>query len=115
MAQPTNGVIMRFLLRIAILGLAAFGAKTIYEMLAPKKEQFRSTADDFLDRTTNAAREVGTKVTEATKNVAATAQSSAADVRDTAMAQADEVKAAAHDAVDETTGDANGTSASAKV
>ncbi|MET0276086.1 MAG: hypothetical protein ABW211_04470 [Acidimicrobiia bacterium] len=94
---------MRFLLRIAILGLAAFGAKSLYDLLAPRKDQFRSAADGLYDRTTTAAREVGSKVSGAAQNVASSAQTNAAEVKDTVRAQADEVAAAAKEAVDEST------------
>jgi len=92
---------MRFLFRLVVLALAALGAKTLYDMLAPKQDQLRSSADTFLDRTTSAARDVGAKVTGAAKNLASTAQSNAADVKDAALEGADRVRSAAEQARDE--------------
>ena len=93
---------MRILIRLAVLALAAFGAKSIYEKLAPRKDTLRATGAEFMERTGSAAREVGAKVSDATQRVAATAQESAADLSVTARAQAGEVKAAAEEAKDKT-------------
>jgi hypothetical protein len=92
---------MRFLVRLAVLALAAFGAKALYDKLAPRKDQLRSTADDLLDRTATAARDVGAKVGDAASDLASTAQSRAADVRDAAVQGAGDVRAAAERARDD--------------
>ena len=92
---------LRFLFRLGVLALAAFGAKALYDKLAPKQDQLRSTADTFIDRTSTAAKEMGTKVSGAAQHLASTAQSDASDVRDTAARQADEVKSAAQQAKDD--------------
>jgi len=94
---------MRFLFRLAVLALAAVGAKSIYDKLAPKQDQFLSTADTFLGRTQAAARDVGAKVTDAASNLASTAQSNVAGVKDAALHGADEVRSAAEQARDELT------------
>ena len=53
---------IRFLIRLAVLALAAFGAKSLYErFVAPNQDQLRQSADQFIDRTSTAAREVGTR------------------------------------------------------
>lgn len=104
---------MRFLIRLAVLGLAAVGAKALYDKLAPKQDQLRSSADTFVDRTTTAARDLGTKVSDAAHSLASTAQTNAADVTDAARKGADEVRAAAEQAKDDLTrDDANGASTS---
>ncbi len=91
---------MRLIIRLGILALAAFGAKTLYDKLAPRKAELRDTGAEFVTRAGTAAREVGAKVQDATQRVATSAQESAADVSSTAKAQAAEVKAAAEDAVE---------------
>ena len=86
---------MRFLFRLVVLALAAVGAKSLYEKLAPKQDQFRSSADTFLGRTQAAARDVTSKVADAAQNLASTAQTNAAEVKDAALQGADQVKDAA--------------------
>ncbi len=95
---------MRFLFRLVVLALAAVGAKTLYDKLAPHRDEFKRTGADFVDRTTSAAREVAGKAQEASQRVASTAQQGAGEVRDTAMQKAQDVKSAAEDAKDEARG-----------
>lgn len=89
---------MRFLFRLAVLALAAIGAKALYDKLAPHSDELKRTGADLVDRTTSAAREVAGKAQEATQRVASTAQENAAAVKDTAIEQAQGVKAAADEA-----------------
>jgi len=91
---------MRLTMRLGLLALAAFGAKTLYEKFATHKDELRDTGAEFVNRAGSAAREVGAKVQDATQRVATSAQESAADVSSTAKAQAAEVKAAAEDAME---------------
>ncbi|HEX5586786.1 MAG TPA: hypothetical protein VFZ17_05720 [Acidimicrobiia bacterium] len=94
---------IRFFIRIAVLALAAFGAKSLYErFVAPNQDQLRQTADQFIDRTSTAAREVGNKVTGAAGDVASTVETNAADVKATAQREAQNVGAAATQAKNET-------------
>jgi len=86
---------MRFLIRLVVLALAAFGAKSIYDRLWPQREQFKATGSDFVDRAGTAATEVGTSLSQAAQNIASTAQDNLATVKATASQQADEVVAAA--------------------
>lgn len=78
---------MRMLIRLAVLALAAFGGKTIYDKLAPRKNSLRATGTEFARRTGDAARQVGAELSDSTQRVAASAKE-----------QAGEVKAAAEDA-----------------
>ena len=94
---------MRFLFKLAVLALAAFGVKTLYDKLAPKQQQLRGTGDTFFDRTSNAAREIGSQVSTAAQRVASSAKSGAGDVRDTASREADTVRATASEQADEVT------------
>jgi hypothetical protein len=96
---------MRFLFRLVVLVLAAVGVKALYEKLAPRQDQLRSTADTFLDRTTTAARDVGARVSDAAQIIADNAHRNAADVRDAAAEGAGRVRAAAEDARDELAAD----------
>ena len=45
---------MRFLFRIAVLALAAFGAKTLYDKYAPRAGDLQKPANDFVDRAKSA-------------------------------------------------------------
>ena len=45
---------MRFLFRIAVLALAAFGAKTLYDKYAPRAGDLQKPATDFADRAKSA-------------------------------------------------------------
>ena len=96
----TRRPIMRFLFRLVVLALAAFGAKSLYDKLAPHSDELKRTGAGFVDRTTTAAREVADRATEATQRVTSSAQEGAAAVKD-AVEQAGQVKAAAEDAKDE--------------
>jgi hypothetical protein len=93
---------MRTLIRLAVLFLAAVGAKSLYDRIAPNKDALRSSGNRFLDATTSAAREVGNTLSGASQNVGAAVQEGAADVRATAADQAEAVKAAAEDLKSET-------------
>ena len=99
---------MRFLFRLVVLALAAFGAKSIYDRLWPQREQFKSTGSDFVDRAGSAVNEVGTSLTQAAQNIATTAQENLAAVKTTASEQADEVVAAADTAKTEALQQAQG-------
>ena len=92
---------MRFLFRLVVLALAAFGAKSLYDKLAPHSDELKRTGAGFVDRTTSAAREVADRATEATQRVTTTAQESASAVKDAAVEQANQVKSAAGEAKDE--------------
>lgn len=89
---------MRLLIRLTVLALAAFGAKTLYERFAGRGDALEGTRDQFVDRTSSAFREVGSKIGEATQNVAAAARQGANDVSATAARQAEEVKDATREA-----------------
>jgi hypothetical protein len=89
---------MRMLIRLAILALAAIGAKALYDKFAPHADNLKQTGAEFVDRAGSAARDVGAKVSDATQKVAATAKEGADDVKATAQDKAAEVKAAADDA-----------------
>ena len=96
---------MRILIRLAILALAAFGAKSLYDQLYPRRDDVRAAGSDFAERATSAVREVGAKVQDAAQRVGDTTQRSAADVLTTVREQADEVRAATGDAIDASLGD----------
>ena len=64
---------MRMLIRLAVLGLAAFG-ESLYDKLAPHSDELKRTGAGLVDRTTSAAREVADRASEATQRVATTAQ-----------------------------------------
>jgi hypothetical protein len=83
------------LIRLVVLGLAAFGAKTLYDKFAPRKDELRQSGAQFLDRTAGAARQVGDKISGATQSVVDSAHGAAAEVKATAVEQASEVRSAA--------------------
>jgi hypothetical protein len=86
---------VRTLIRLVVLGLAAFGAKTLYDKLAPRKDELRQSGAQFLDRTAGAARHVGDTISSATESVVDSAHDAAAEVKATAVEQASEVRSAA--------------------
>lgn len=92
---------MRFLIRLVVLGLAAVGAKTVYDWLATRREDVQRTGSDLAGRTTTAVRAVAHQATDAARRVADVVQESASGIADTAAEQAREVQAAAVDARDE--------------
>jgi hypothetical protein len=49
---------MRFLFRVLILGLAAYGAKALYDRFAPQFSQARGPASDVVDSALDAGRSV---------------------------------------------------------
>jgi hypothetical protein len=72
---------MRFLFRLAVLALAAVGAKALYDRFAPKAAELRGPASDVLDSATSAARDVSQHAKDA-----------AAGVADDAVAAADQAQ-----------------------
>ena len=91
---------MRMLFRLAVLALAAIGAKALYDKFAPHADSLKQTGSEFVDRAGSAARDVGAKVSDATQKVVATAKESVDEVKATAQDKAQEVRAAADDAKD---------------
>jgi hypothetical protein len=86
---------VRTLIRLAILGLAAYGAMALYEKLAPRKDELRNSGAQFFDRTSGAVREMGDKLGDAAHTLGETARDQAADVKATATEQAGSVRSAA--------------------
>lgn len=86
---------MRTLIRLAILGLAGYGAMALYEKLAPRKDELRNSGAQFLDRTSGAVREMGGKLGDAAQTLGETARDQVADVKATATEQAGSVRSAA--------------------
>jgi hypothetical protein len=86
---------MRFLLRLAVLALAAVGAKTLYDRFAPKATEMRGPAGDVLDTAKSAARDVTRQAKDAAAGVADQARRRAGDVRD----EASDAVQRAHDAM----------------
>ena len=85
---------MRFLLRLGVLALAAFGAKALYDRFAPKAAELKGPAGDVLDTAKTAARDVTQHAKDAAAEVADDARQKANDVRDqasTAVEQAQDV------------------------
>jgi hypothetical protein len=88
---------MRFLFRLAVLALAAVGAKALYDRFAPKAAELRGPAGGVLDSAKSAARDVSQHAKEAATGVADDARSRAGSVRDDAAAAADQAQRAMSD------------------
>jgi hypothetical protein len=58
--------VMRFLFRVVILGLAAFGAKALYDRFAPPIARARGPASDVVD----SARDAGMRVADHARSAA---------------------------------------------
>jgi hypothetical protein len=84
---------MRFLLRLVVLGLAAVGAKALYDQFAPKAAELKGPAGDVLGSAKSAARDVSQHAKDAAGEVAEDARKKAADVKDQAAAAADKAQA----------------------
>ena len=82
--------LLRFLLRLTVLGLAAYGAKTLYDEYAPKLQSMQGPASEFTDRT-------GTVVQDTADRTREAARFEAGALTDAA----DELRRAADDAKDE--------------
>jgi len=81
---------MRFLIRLVVLGLAAVGAKSLYDQFAPKAAELKGPAGNVLDTAKSAARDVTQHAKDAAGEVADDARKKAADVRDQASTAADQ-------------------------
>ena len=79
---------MRFLVRstfrLVLLALAAVGAKTLYDRLAPKAAELRGPASDVLDSAKGAAQDVTHHARTAAADVVDDARKRAGEVRDQA-------------------------------
>ena len=95
---------MRFLFRLIVLALAAFGAKALYDWLAPRREDLQRTGTDFVTRASSAARAVTGEASDAARNVAQVASDRAGGLAHTAAQQAHAVKDGAGDAREEAVG-----------
>ena len=83
---------MRFLFRIAVLALAAVGAKALYDRFAPKAAELRGPAGDVLGSAKHAAQDVAKHAQVAASEVADDARARAEDVRKQASAVADQAQ-----------------------
>ena len=48
---------MRFVVRLGILGLAGYGAKTLYDKYSPRVDELRGPASQFVERTSGAVQD----------------------------------------------------------
>ena len=76
--------LLRFVFRIVLLALAAVGAKTLYDRLAPKAAELRGPASDVLDSAKGAAQDVTHHARAAAADVVDDARKRAGEVRDQA-------------------------------
>jgi hypothetical protein len=54
--------VMRFLVRLGVVGLAAYGAKTLYDKYSPRIDELRGPANQFMERTSGAVRDAADEV-----------------------------------------------------
>jgi uncharacterized protein YjbJ (UPF0337 family) len=80
---------MRILIRLAILALAAVGAKALYDRFAPKAADLRDPVSGVIDTAKSAAHDVAGHAKEAAGQVVDDARTRAAVVRDEARDAAD--------------------------
>lgn len=91
---------MRWILRLMVLALAAFGAKTLYDKIAGRSDELKETGSRVLDRAGAAAQDIRAMASDAAQQVAETARASAGEVKQTASDNAASVKRAAKDVKD---------------
>jgi hypothetical protein len=84
--------LVRFVFRITLLALAAVGAKTLYDRLAPKAADLRGPASDVLDSAKGAAQDVTHHARAAAADVVDDARKRAGEVRDQASAVVDQAQ-----------------------
>jgi hypothetical protein len=82
--------LLRFLIRLMVLGLAAYGAKTLYDMYAPRLRSMQGPASEFTQRTEGIVENTAERTRQA-------AREGAGALTDAA----DELRRAADDAKDE--------------
>jgi len=82
---------MRLLFRLAILGLAAFGAKSLYEKYGSRAGDLQGPANQFIDRAKSA-------VSQTAQQVSGVAKDSAQQVSGAVDDMTGEIKSAADDA-----------------
>ena len=75
---------MRFLFRLVVLGLAAVGAKSLYDRFAPKAAELKQPMSGVLDTAKEAARDVSGHAKEAASQVVDDAKQRASDVKEQA-------------------------------
>ena len=75
---------MRFLFRLVVLGLAAVGAKSLYDRFAPKAAELKQPISGVLDTAKEAARDVSGHAKEAASQVVDDAKQRANDVKEQA-------------------------------
>jgi uncharacterized protein YjbJ (UPF0337 family) len=76
---------MRFLIRLAVLALAAVGAKALYDRFAPKAAELREPVSGVIDTAKGAARDVSGHAKDAASEVVDDAKQRAAEVKDQAQ------------------------------
>jgi uncharacterized protein YjbJ (UPF0337 family) len=82
---------MRILIRLAILALAAVGAKALYDRFAPRAADLREPVSGVIDTARSAARDVTGHAKEAAGQVVDDARTRAGEVRDEARDAADTI------------------------
>ncbi len=75
---------MRFLIRLGVLMLAAFGAKTLYEKYAPRAQELKEPANDFIDRAKGAVDRTAEQVTNAAQQMTGAAKDMTGEIRSAA-------------------------------
>jgi hypothetical protein len=84
---------MRLLFRVFVLALAAFGAKTLYDLYQSRGDDLKRVGSDLVDHVGAAARDVGAQATDAGQQVSEALQRGAAAVATTAQQRAVDVQA----------------------
>jgi uncharacterized protein YjbJ (UPF0337 family) len=80
---------MRILFRLAVLALAAVGAKALYDRFAPRAADLREPVTGVIDTAKSAARDVSDHAKEAAGQVADDARTRASELKDQARDAAD--------------------------
>ena len=75
---------MRILLRLMVLGLAAYGGWKLYEEYGDRLPAMRGDLDEFSTRTANAAKDASEQLSSAANDATSALKSSASDIQDAA-------------------------------
>ena len=82
---------MKFIIRLVVLALSAYGAWKLYEEYGDRIPAMRGSVDEFSDRSATAAKDAATQVGNAAGDAGDAIRSSAVDIRDAASDLQDDV------------------------
>jgi hypothetical protein len=87
-----NHPMLKLLIRLVLLGLAAYGAKVLYDRFAPKLQEMQGPARDFAERAASIAGDTAQQAKAAARQGAAAVSGATDDVGRAAGGAEEETK-----------------------